>query len=183
MTALFDTAGIDLKAHKAVKVKTKGSQIRNENKSIYTDVSLFHTKILISWSVCEDISVSLSTFMCAESGLFGVPLPTLLDLDQKRAPGTKVPIILQRVSTAASHIVTLRRGQYQSPSADEGGSCNNNWSKISHVLNYSFMYFAVWFAHCATMRLTVATTMCDFVIVTLSAFWVIPNLNLCLWSS
>ena len=24
MTALFDTAGIDLKAHKAVKVKTKG---------------------------------------------------------------------------------------------------------------------------------------------------------------
>ncbi|XP_035851251.1 rho GTPase-activating protein 18 isoform X4 [Sander lucioperca] len=53
-TALFDTAGIDLKAHKAVKVKTK------------------------------------------ESGLFGVPLATLLDQDQRRAPGTKVPFILQR---------------------------------------------------------------------------------------
>ncbi|XP_023285907.1 rho GTPase-activating protein 18 isoform X2 [Seriola lalandi dorsalis] len=54
MTALFDTAGIDLKAHKAVKVKAK------------------------------------------ESGLFGVPLATLLDQDQRRAPGTKVPFILQR---------------------------------------------------------------------------------------
>uniref|UniRef100_A0A8C4DV35 Rho GTPase activating protein 18 n=1 Tax=Dicentrarchus labrax TaxID=13489 RepID=A0A8C4DV35_DICLA len=54
-TALFDTAGIDLKAHKAVKVKTK------------------------------------------ESGLFGVPLATLLDQDQRRAPGTKVPFILQRL--------------------------------------------------------------------------------------
>ncbi|XP_070705181.1 rho GTPase-activating protein 18 isoform X1 [Pempheris klunzingeri] len=54
-TALFDTAGIDLKAHKAVKVKTK------------------------------------------ESGLFGVPLATLLDQDQRRVPGTKVPFILQRL--------------------------------------------------------------------------------------
>ncbi|XP_070843983.1 rho GTPase-activating protein 18 isoform X1 [Chaetodon trifascialis] len=54
-TALFDTAGIDLKAHKAVRVKTK------------------------------------------ESGLFGVPLTTLLDQDQKRVPGTKVPLILQRL--------------------------------------------------------------------------------------
>ncbi|XP_076021533.1 rho GTPase-activating protein 18 [Genypterus blacodes] len=55
MTALFDAAGIDLKAHKAVKVKTK------------------------------------------ESGLFGVPLATLLDQDQRRASGTKVPFILQRL--------------------------------------------------------------------------------------
>ncbi|XP_071373339.1 rho GTPase-activating protein 18 isoform X2 [Centroberyx affinis] len=55
MTALFDTAGIDLKAHKAVKVKAK------------------------------------------ESGLFGVPLATVLDQDQRRAPGTKVPFILQRL--------------------------------------------------------------------------------------
>lgn len=54
-TALFDTAGIDLKAYKAVKVKTK------------------------------------------ETGLFGVPLATLLDQDQRRAPGTKVPFILQRL--------------------------------------------------------------------------------------
>uniref|UniRef100_UPI0037E8C93D rho GTPase-activating protein 18 n=1 Tax=Semicossyphus pulcher TaxID=241346 RepID=UPI0037E8C93D len=59
MTALFDTAGIDLKAHKAVKVKTK------------------------------------------ESGLFGVPLTTLLDQDQRRIAGTKVPFILQRLM---SHI-------------------------------------------------------------------------------
>ncbi|CAK6962571.1 rho GTPase-activating protein 18 [Scomber scombrus] len=59
MTALFDTARIDLKAHKAVKVKAK------------------------------------------ESGLFGVPLTTLLEQDQRRAPGTKVPIILQKL---ISHI-------------------------------------------------------------------------------
>ncbi|XP_077408381.1 rho GTPase-activating protein 18 isoform X2 [Vanacampus margaritifer] len=59
MTALFDTAGIDLKAHKAVKVKTN------------------------------------------ESGLFGVPLTTLLDQDQRRAAGTKVPFVLQRL---ISHI-------------------------------------------------------------------------------
>uniref|UniRef100_A0A8C9VMH3 Rho GTPase activating protein 18 n=1 Tax=Scleropages formosus TaxID=113540 RepID=A0A8C9VMH3_SCLFO len=55
MTALFDTASIDLKAHKAVKLKFK------------------------------------------ESGLFGVPLSTLLEQDQKRVPGTKVPLILQRL--------------------------------------------------------------------------------------
>ncbi|XP_056150454.1 rho GTPase-activating protein 18 isoform X2 [Lampris incognitus] len=59
MTALFDTAGIDLKADKAVKVKAK------------------------------------------ESGLFGVPLATLLDQDQRRAHGTKVPLILQKL---ISHI-------------------------------------------------------------------------------
>lgn len=35
--------------------------------------------------------------LCAESGLFGVPLSSLLDQDQKRIPGTKVPFILQRV--------------------------------------------------------------------------------------
>lgn len=55
MTALFDAAGIDVKAHKAVKIKAK------------------------------------------ESGLFGVPLATLLEQDQRRAPGTKVPIILQNL--------------------------------------------------------------------------------------
>ncbi|CAB1342821.1 unnamed protein product, partial [Coregonus sp. 'balchen'] len=53
MTALFDTAGIDLKAHKAVKPKVK------------------------------------------------VPLATLLEQDQRRQAGTKVPIILQRL---ISHI-------------------------------------------------------------------------------
>ncbi|RVE56192.1 hypothetical protein OJAV_G00233570 [Oryzias javanicus] len=59
MMALFDTAGIDLKTHKPVKVKTR------------------------------------------DSGLFGVPLNTLLDQDQRRAPGTKVPLILQKL---ISHI-------------------------------------------------------------------------------
>lgn len=54
-TALFDTAGIDLKPKKAVKAKTK------------------------------------------ESGLFGVPLTSLLEQDQRRSPGTKVPIILQEL--------------------------------------------------------------------------------------
>ncbi|XP_030638484.1 rho GTPase-activating protein 18 [Chanos chanos] len=55
VTALFDTAGIDLKAHKAIKVKVK------------------------------------------ESGLFGVPLSTVLEQDQKRLAGTKVPLLLQRL--------------------------------------------------------------------------------------
>lgn len=55
MTALFDTAGIDIKAQKAIKMRTK------------------------------------------ESGLFGVPLSTLLEQDQRKVPGTKVPIILQRL--------------------------------------------------------------------------------------
>ncbi|XP_054617240.1 rho GTPase-activating protein 18 isoform X2 [Dunckerocampus dactyliophorus] len=55
VTALFDTGGIDLKAHKAVKTKSK------------------------------------------ESGLFGVPLVTLLEQDQRRVAGTKVPFILQRL--------------------------------------------------------------------------------------
>ncbi|XP_033847181.1 rho GTPase-activating protein 18-like [Periophthalmus magnuspinnatus] len=59
MTALFDTAGVDIKAQKPVKIKTK------------------------------------------DSGLFGVSLNTLLEQDQKRIPGTKVPIILQRL---ISHI-------------------------------------------------------------------------------
>ncbi|XP_076127742.1 rho GTPase-activating protein 18 [Alosa pseudoharengus] len=36
-----------------------------------------------------------------ESGLFGVPLATLLEQDQRRVPGTKVPLILQRL---ISHI-------------------------------------------------------------------------------
>lgn len=55
MTALFDTAGIDVKANKPGRVKSK------------------------------------------ESGLFAVPLTTLLDHDQRRVPGTKVPLILQRL--------------------------------------------------------------------------------------
>uniref|UniRef100_A0A4W4EEI1 Rho GTPase activating protein 18 n=1 Tax=Electrophorus electricus TaxID=8005 RepID=A0A4W4EEI1_ELEEL len=57
MSALFDTAGIELKTHKPLKIKVKG--------------------------------------------LFGVPLSTLLEQDQKRFPGTRVPLILQRL---ISHI-------------------------------------------------------------------------------
>ncbi|XP_067241055.1 rho GTPase-activating protein 18 isoform X1 [Chanodichthys erythropterus] len=59
MSALFDTCGIEVKAHKALRVKVR------------------------------------------ESGLFGVPLSTLLDQDQRRMPGAKVPLILQRL---ISHI-------------------------------------------------------------------------------
>ncbi|KAI7800112.1 rho GTPase-activating protein 18 isoform X2 [Triplophysa rosa] len=59
MSALFDTCGIEMKTHKALKMKVR------------------------------------------ESGLFGVPLPTLLEQDQRRIPGTKVPLILQHLM---SHI-------------------------------------------------------------------------------
>ncbi|MCI4395672.1 hypothetical protein PGIGA_G00194620 [Pangasianodon gigas] len=59
VSALFDTAGIDLKIHKPLKIKVK------------------------------------------ESGLFGVPLTTLLEQDQKTMPGTRVPNILQQL---ISHI-------------------------------------------------------------------------------
>ncbi|XP_056620885.1 rho GTPase-activating protein 18 isoform X2 [Triplophysa dalaica] len=59
MSALFDTCGIEMKTHKALKMKVK------------------------------------------ESGLFGVPLPTLLEQDQRRIPGTKVPLVLQHLM---SHI-------------------------------------------------------------------------------
>uniref|UniRef100_A0A8C1IZG1 Rho-GAP domain-containing protein n=1 Tax=Cyprinus carpio TaxID=7962 RepID=A0A8C1IZG1_CYPCA len=59
MSALFDTCGIEVKAHKALKVKVR------------------------------------------ESGLFGVSLSTLLEQDQRRIPGTKVPLILQHLM---SHI-------------------------------------------------------------------------------
>uniref|UniRef100_A0A8C2J2Z9 Rho-GAP domain-containing protein n=1 Tax=Cyprinus carpio TaxID=7962 RepID=A0A8C2J2Z9_CYPCA len=59
MSALFDTCGIEVKAHKALKVRVR------------------------------------------ESGLFGVSLSTLLEQDQRRIPGTKVPLILQHLM---SHI-------------------------------------------------------------------------------
>uniref|UniRef100_A0AAR2M203 Rho-GAP domain-containing protein n=1 Tax=Pygocentrus nattereri TaxID=42514 RepID=A0AAR2M203_PYGNA len=59
MTALFDTAGLDLKTHKPLKIRVK------------------------------------------ESGLFGVPLSTVLEQDQRRVPGTRVPLIMQRL---ISHI-------------------------------------------------------------------------------
>lgn len=74
--------------------------------------SIFSRKTCIVNVLYEDISVLLNICVCAESGLFGVPLATLLDQDQRRAPGTKVPFILQRVSTAASYTVRLTQGQF-----------------------------------------------------------------------
>ncbi|XP_051510728.1 rho GTPase-activating protein 18-like isoform X1 [Myxocyprinus asiaticus] len=59
MSALFDTCGIELKAHKALKIKVR------------------------------------------DSVLFGVPLSTLLEQDQRRVQGTRVPLILQHL---VSHI-------------------------------------------------------------------------------
>lgn len=83
-TALFDTSGIDLKPNKAGKVKTKGSLTHASKKNSTVQPCAVNA----SWR---------SPFLCLESGLFGVPLTTLLDQDQRRCPGTKVPIILQRV--------------------------------------------------------------------------------------
>lgn len=34
----------------------------------------------------------------SDSGLFGVPLSLLLEQDQKRVPGTKIPLIFQKVN-------------------------------------------------------------------------------------
>ncbi|XP_062857849.1 rho GTPase-activating protein 18 [Trichomycterus rosablanca] len=59
LSALFDTARVELKTHRPLRIRVK------------------------------------------ESGLFGVPLPTLLDQDQKKVSGTRVPMILQRL---VSHI-------------------------------------------------------------------------------
>ncbi|KAM4865906.1 rho GTPase-activating protein 18 isoform 2-T2 [Thomomys bottae] len=55
LTALYDVLGIELKQHKAVKIKTK------------------------------------------DSGLFGVPLATLLEQDQRKVPGTRIPLIFQKL--------------------------------------------------------------------------------------
>jgi len=34
----------------------------------------------------------------SDSGLFGVPLSVLLEQDQKKVPGTKIPLIFQKVN-------------------------------------------------------------------------------------
>lgn len=34
----------------------------------------------------------------SDSGLFGVPLSLLLEQDQKKVPGTKIPLIFQKVN-------------------------------------------------------------------------------------
>lgn len=43
------------------------------------------------------ISLSLMLYS-SDSGLFGVPLSLLLEQDQKRVPGTKIPLIFQKVN-------------------------------------------------------------------------------------
>lgn len=42
------------------------------------------------------ISLFLSLYF-SDSGLFGVPLSVLLEQDQKKVPGTKIPLIFQKV--------------------------------------------------------------------------------------
>lgn len=37
-------------------------------------------------------------FSVADSGLFCVPLTVLLEQDQKKVPGTRIPLIFQKVS-------------------------------------------------------------------------------------
>lgn len=37
-------------------------------------------------------------FLVADSGLFGVPLTMLLEQDQRKVPGTRIPLIFQKVS-------------------------------------------------------------------------------------
>jgi hypothetical protein len=37
-------------------------------------------------------------FLVADSGLFGIPLTILLEQDQRKVPGTRIPLIFQKVS-------------------------------------------------------------------------------------
>lgn len=110
-TALFDTAGIDLKPHKAVKVRTKGTCTHRWERTKLRSTEVFQVNMYGDISVLLNISVCV----CAESGLFGVPLITLLDQDQRRAPGTKVPFILQRV----------RHGRFNTTARMTGNPYNN----------------------------------------------------------
>lgn len=54
-----------------------------------------------SETACDCIVLS-----SVESGLFGVSLSTLLEQDQRRMPGTKVPLILQHVREQRLKTVT-----------------------------------------------------------------------------
>ncbi len=61
----------------------------------------------------KDTCVLLNIYVCAcvcvwaENGLFGVPLAILLEQDQRRVPGTKVPFILQKVRHEQSNIAAM----------------------------------------------------------------------------
>lgn len=95
--------------------------------------------------VCVDTSVFYSAFICAETGLFGVPLSTLLEMDQRRDPGTKVPFILQRVRSPDSHSVIFRR-------KDEGKSCNATTAIKQPILLF-LPHITIQFAHIPTAEL------------------------------
>ena len=82
--------------------------------ALVPNLSEYYTSIYISLDLtfCTRLSCHQHRFLLlghiadpsdalTESGLFGVPLATLLDQDQRRLPGTKVPLILQRVSSPA----------------------------------------------------------------------------------
>lgn len=52
-------------------------------------------------------NVSLS-LLYTESGIFGVPLTVLLEQDQKRVAGTRIPLIFQKVSILSQiHLLIL----------------------------------------------------------------------------
>ncbi|KAF4796258.1 Rho GTPase-activating protein 18 [Turdus rufiventris] len=76
LTALYDILGTEFKQQKAVKIKTKGRY----------------------WSTFKIGPNNLKgLFWPSDSGLFGVPLSFLLEQDQKKVPGTKIPLIFQKL--------------------------------------------------------------------------------------
>lgn len=50
--------------------------------------------------VLEQMWIISPFLLCysSDSGLFGVPLSVLLEQDQKKVPGTKIPLIFQKVN-------------------------------------------------------------------------------------
>jgi hypothetical protein len=44
------------------------------------------------------MEVKIFCFLVADSGLFGVPLTTLLEQDQRKVPGARIPLIFKKVS-------------------------------------------------------------------------------------
>lgn len=50
--------------------------------------------------VLEQMWIISQFLLCysSDSGLFGVPLSVLLEQDQKKVPGTKIPLIFQKVN-------------------------------------------------------------------------------------
>ncbi|KAB0407595.1 hypothetical protein E2I00_010221, partial [Balaenoptera physalus] len=79
LTALYDVLGVELKQLKAVKIKTK-EKPRMEI-------------IELLWLM----KMKKFYFSIADSGLFCVPLTVLLEQDQKKVPGTRIPLIFQKL--------------------------------------------------------------------------------------